>query len=679
MSSSRPLRRRAARSRRLLLALRSPSPVARAAARRATRCRRRARFRRPRRRPQGAPARSRGGRRVRLSEVDGRRPAARRARPGDALRARSPVAAAGAAPPAPRRRRPRAATARAGSARSATGPGDARSARVRGGRQAAPRALGRRARERHLRRPDHRALPPRRAAPAPTAGAHLRASARTPTGGELSDWSNLAGARAARAAGAARAALARRAKPERRRARLARAGRRRAIAGYNVYRRDADAHRLRRAGRHARRRRRAATSTLGVAYGQRYIYTVSRARHSEAAWSESALGRRARDRLPGPLRAAAARRALGAAAASARSACVWEASPDPDVAGYVVERADPDAEFHRVNAEPVAALEFTDRGLSSGFTFRYRVAAIDKSGQSRPAGRAGRDARAVSAAYKVSGGGNDFLALVEPEREPTADEIARGARAACRSAPTASSPCAATARPARVRMSYWNADGHPAALCINGTRCAARLALDLGWARGPTSAIDDRRRHLRGTRRRPATEIALAAAGTRGARRAGAPWRSAARAHEGWFVTVGVPHFVLLWPESLAHAPVATLGAALRRHPEFAPGGTNVDFVRFPDAAPDGDPQLRARRRGRDARLRHRRPRGDRRRPRSSTSPSCPLAARTLGGFTLDGRRPDSRRRRCATGRSPATPASSAASSSPPKPVAVPPPPAWSA
>jgi diaminopimelate epimerase len=51
--------------------------------------------------------------------------------------------------------------------------------------------------------------------------------------------------------------------------------------------------------------------------------------------------------------------------------------------------------------------------------------------------------------------------------------------------------------------------------------------------------------------------------------------------HRGWFVTVGVPQFVLSWPESLAAAPVLALGAALRRHAAFGSAGTNVMFARF--------------------------------------------------------------------------------------------------
>jgi diaminopimelate epimerase len=35
--------------------------------------------------------------------------------------------------------------------------------------------------------------------------------------------------------------------------------------------------------------------------------------------------------------------------------------------------------------------------------------------------------------------------------------------------------------------------------------------------------------------------------------------------------------------EDLERAPVQVLGAALRHHAVFAPGGTNVNFVRYPD------------------------------------------------------------------------------------------------
>ncbi len=211
------------------------------------------------------------------------------------------------------------------------------------------------------------------------------------TGGETSDWSNLAGLlpRLPPAPPADFLAVASRngvelswtAAPAGGPG-MAGAG---AIAGYNVYRRDA-----------ARTSYGAPIATLdatvattldtGVAYGRRYIYALT-AIGTREPLSESALSAEReidhQDRFA-PLPPAE----LSALGSVGEVRLVWSASPDPDVAGYVIERAEPDADFHRVNAEPVAALEFTDRGLSSGFTFRFRVAAIDKSGNLGPPGAA---------------------------------------------------------------------------------------------------------------------------------------------------------------------------------------------------------------------------------------------------------------------------------------------------
>lgn len=196
----------------------------------------------------------------------------------------------------------------------------------------------------------------------------------------------------------------------------------------------------------------------------------------------------------------------------------------------------------------------------------------------------------MSQVFKVSGGGNDFLALAAPERDPSADEIrswcARGLsfgadglftldRVAAQPGSTPAEPEASD----HVRMRYWNADGLSAALCLNGTRCAARLALHLGWVNERFRITTDAGTFA--ARAVAATEIALQLPAPEDVPRRRLP-KVGGSTHEGWFVTVGVPHFVLVWPESLAAAPVAELGAALRSHPEFAPGGTNVDFVRFP-------------------------------------------------------------------------------------------------
>ncbi|MEO8277922.1 MAG: diaminopimelate epimerase [Thermoanaerobaculia bacterium] len=184
----------------------------------------------------------------------------------------------------------------------------------------------------------------------------------------------------------------------------------------------------------------------------------------------------------------------------------------------------------------------------------------------------------MSSVFKVSGGGNDFLALAAPDREPSADEI----RSWCSRGLSFGADGLFTLQRLEdgdVRMRYWNADGQPAALCINGTRCAARLALHLGWAAGSFRVATDAGTF--GARSVAPTEIALSLPAPDELPRKRTV-EIGGVTHEGWFVTVGVPHLVLPWPVSLAQAPVAQLGAALRAHAEFAPAGTNVDFVRFP-------------------------------------------------------------------------------------------------
>ena len=87
--------------------------------------------------------------------------------------------------------------------------------------------------------------------------------------------------------------------------------------------------------------------------------------------------------------------------------------------------------------------------------------------------------------YKVSGSGNDFIALIAPPAAPTPDEI----RAWCRRGVSLGADGLFTLRRdgADAVMDYWNADGTAAGLCLNGTRCAARLAFELGWAGGAGS------------------------------------------------------------------------------------------------------------------------------------------------------------------------------------------------
>jgi len=179
--------------------------------------------------------------------------------------------------------------------------------------------------------------------------------------------------------------------------------------------------------------------------------------------------------------------------------------------------------------------------------------------------------------YRLSGGGNDFLALVEPIDEPQGSQIS----AWCRRGVSLGADGVFVLRRqgSGVRMDYYNADGRAADLCLNGTRCAAQLAISLGW-------IDD-----------PAAGFPIVTgAGALTAKPASGdrieielpppeepPVRCALNAldgdHNGFEMTVGVPHFVLLVGSSLSERELDEIGPALRYHSHFAPGGANINWI----------------------------------------------------------------------------------------------------
>ena len=113
-------------------------------------------------------------------------------------------------------------------------------------------------------------------------------------------------------------------------------------------------------------------------YGQRYVYAVA-AVAAQAPLVEGALSAE-REILFEDRFAPAIPGGLTALPGEGSVRLVWAAVAEPDVAGYLVERADPGSDFHRITEASTADLEITDRGLGSGFTFRYRVAAVDRSG-----------------------------------------------------------------------------------------------------------------------------------------------------------------------------------------------------------------------------------------------------------------------------------------------------------
>ncbi len=177
---------------------------------------------------------------------------------------------------------------------------------------------------------------------------------------------------------------------------------------------------------------------------------------------------------------------------------------------------------------------------------------------------------------KVEGAGNDFILGTGRWARRLRDDPALTVRLCHRRRGIGADGTLALSRGpgARVELGYRNADGTEAAFCANGTRCAARAAVELmglparltvhtGW--GPVPA------EVRGDT--VLLELPEPGEAPRSLRleAAGGSW-------SGWLLTVGVPHLVLP-VEGLGELDVERLGSILRRHPALGPGGANVHFV----------------------------------------------------------------------------------------------------
>ena len=183
----------------------------------------------------------------------------------------------------------------------------------------------------------------------------------------------------------------------------------------------------------------------------------------------------------------------------------------------------------------------------------------------------------MTAFFKLSGAGNDFIALVAPETAPSVQLI----RTWCsRRVSLGADGLFVIERGdgSSVSMTYFNADGQASDLCLNGTRCAARLAFELGWAERrlvietAAGAIEAERLETDSIRTRVAVPEAWPSP---------EPIELQEGTIDGYRAVVGVPHYVVVARQPLGAVDVARLGKTLRWHQAFQPEGTNVDFVRF--------------------------------------------------------------------------------------------------
>jgi diaminopimelate epimerase len=197
-----------------------------------------------------------------------------------------------------------------------------------------------------------------------------------------------------------------------------------------------------------------------------------------------------------------------------------------------------------------------------------------------------------SGLFKVEGAGNDFVLGVgswcrrldgEPDLVRRLCDRRRGIGA------DGALAVEALARD-RVRLAYRNADGGDAPFCANGTRCAARAAVDLltcdlkimvetGWADIPAE-VDGTQVTL---------ELPPPASGPHEPEVEGGEIARNLR-----LLDVGVPHLVAA-THSLAGLELEAIAPPLRGHPALGEAGANVDFY---EIAQDGSVMVRTWERG---------------------------------------------------------------------------------
>ncbi|WP_461209502.1 diaminopimelate epimerase [Desulfocurvus sp. DL9XJH121] len=183
---------------------------------------------------------------------------------------------------------------------------------------------------------------------------------------------------------------------------------------------------------------------------------------------------------------------------------------------------------------------------------------------------------------KMHGSGNDFVLIDNRALTLPQSEMARWAQAICRRAfgVGADGLVFLQDAPAGSEADYvwhfYNADGSRAEMCGNGSRCAARRAVELGLA-GPAHVLGTDAGPIRAQVRAEGTAVKVQLTPPHGLK-LGAELDVDGRTYTVHFVNTGVPHAVVQ-VDDVAAVDVQALGSALRYHQHFAPAGTNVNFI----------------------------------------------------------------------------------------------------
>ena len=117
----------------------------------------------------------------------------------------------------------------------------------------------------------------------------------------------------------------------------------------------------------------------GVEFGKDECFVIRTVARTGAVSLESAATERACV-TPADVFPPSAPPALSAVSSDGGVNLIWEASPEPDVAGYIVLRAEaPGDTLSPITAAPVQATTYRDTAVTIGVRYVYAVVAVDKA------------------------------------------------------------------------------------------------------------------------------------------------------------------------------------------------------------------------------------------------------------------------------------------------------------
>jgi len=168
---------------------------------------------------------------------------------------------------------------------------------------------------------------------------------------------------------------------------------------------------------------------------------------------------------------------------------------------------------------------------------------------------------------KMHGAGNDFVLVDDREGKFPVDDHRRIASFASRPDGIGCDGVIIVRKSgtADFKMRFFNPDGTEADLCGNGARCVAAFALAVGAAPGPRMRFET------------SAGVVEAEVSGDGTVKVSMP---DPRDIGDDFAVCGVPHKIVP-VENLARTDVVSEGRRIRLDPEYAPDGTNVDFVKY--------------------------------------------------------------------------------------------------